>query len=225
MAAGPAGDPRRSSRTIRSSATPALGVDCHRRRGAHRVALEVEVTRQPDGARTLATRSIVVATGARPLVPPIPGIERVGYLTSDTVWDCASCPRRLLVLGGGPIGCELAQAFARLGSRGDPGRDAAAASCRARTPRCRDIVARASRRRHRVCGRPPGRSASCARGGDECLVAEHGRRARCAIAFDALLLRVGRVANTEGFGLEALGIADPRTARSRPTRCCSTSYP
>jgi pyruvate/2-oxoglutarate dehydrogenase complex dihydrolipoamide dehydrogenase (E3) component len=50
-------------------------------------------------------------------VPPIPGIEEVGYLTSDTVWDLRELPRRLVVLGGGPIGCELTQAFARLGAR------------------------------------------------------------------------------------------------------------
>jgi pyruvate/2-oxoglutarate dehydrogenase complex dihydrolipoamide dehydrogenase (E3) component len=71
-----------------------------------------------DGAQRerLTTRSIVIATGARPFVPPIPGIEAVGYLTSDTVWNLRELPRRLLVLGGGPIGCELAQAFARLGA-------------------------------------------------------------------------------------------------------------
>ena len=68
------------------------------------------------GTRTLTTRAIVIAAGARPYVPAIPGIEEVGYLTSDTVWALRQLPQRLVVLGGGPIGSELAQAFARLGS-------------------------------------------------------------------------------------------------------------
>ena len=67
--------------------------------------------------KTLTTRNIVIAAGARPFVPPIPGIEDVGYLTSDTVWNLRQLPRRLVVLGGGPIGCELAQCFARFGSQ------------------------------------------------------------------------------------------------------------
>jgi pyruvate/2-oxoglutarate dehydrogenase complex dihydrolipoamide dehydrogenase (E3) component/uncharacterized membrane protein YdjX (TVP38/TMEM64 family) len=76
----------------------------------------------PDGsARRLTARSIVIATGARPFVPPLPGIEEVGYVTSDTLWDefskLDSAPQKLVVLGGGPIGSELAQSFARLGSK------------------------------------------------------------------------------------------------------------
>lgn len=70
-----------------------------------------------DGTRTLTTRAIVIAAGARPFVPPIPGLEEVGYLTSDTVWNRRELPKRLLVLGGGPIGSELTQTFARLGSQ------------------------------------------------------------------------------------------------------------
>jgi pyruvate/2-oxoglutarate dehydrogenase complex dihydrolipoamide dehydrogenase (E3) component len=76
----------------------------------------VEVTLADGTRRTLTTRAIVIAAGARPFVPPITGIEEVGYLTSDTVWMLRTLLRRLLVLGGGPIGCELAQAFARFGS-------------------------------------------------------------------------------------------------------------
>ncbi len=76
----------------------------------------VEVT-TAEGVKTITTRSIVIAAGARPFVPPIPGIEQIDYLTSDTVWNLRVLPKRLLVLGGGPIGCELAQTFARLGSQ------------------------------------------------------------------------------------------------------------
>jgi pyruvate/2-oxoglutarate dehydrogenase complex dihydrolipoamide dehydrogenase (E3) component len=78
---------------------------------------EVEFVRHNGATGKLSTRSIVIAAGARPFVPPIPGIEEVGYLTSDNLWELRELPERLLVLGGGPIGCELTQAFARLGSR------------------------------------------------------------------------------------------------------------
>ena len=67
--------------------------------------------------RTLTTRSIVIAAGADPAVPPIPGLRDAGFLTSDTLWSLTDLPPRLVVLGGGPIGCELAQSFARLGSQ------------------------------------------------------------------------------------------------------------
>ena len=77
---------------------------------------EVEVF-TTTGLQTLSTLAIVIAAGARPLVPPIPGIETIAYLTSDTIWNLREQPKRLLVLGGGPIGCELAQCFARLGSQ------------------------------------------------------------------------------------------------------------
>jgi pyruvate/2-oxoglutarate dehydrogenase complex dihydrolipoamide dehydrogenase (E3) component len=76
----------------------------------------VKIVRANGGEQILSTRSIVVATGARPFVPPLPGLEDVGYLTSDTLWGLRELPARLVVLGGGPIGCELAQAFARLGA-------------------------------------------------------------------------------------------------------------
>ncbi|HET7598077.1 MAG TPA: FAD-dependent oxidoreductase, partial [Burkholderiales bacterium] len=93
----------------------ALGVECIRGEARITSPYTVEVD-APAGKRTLTTRAIVIAAGARPYVPPIPGIDQVGYLTSDTVWSLRTLPRRLLVLGGGPIGCELTQCFARLGA-------------------------------------------------------------------------------------------------------------
>jgi len=90
----------------------------------------VEIALNDGGKQTLTTRSIVIAAGARPFVPPLPGLDEVGYVTSDTLWDefakLDEVPKRLVVLGGGPIGCELAQSFARLGSAGDPGGNGAA---------------------------------------------------------------------------------------------------
>ena len=81
----------------------------------------VEITLNNGATQVLTTRNIVIAAGARPFVPPLPGLDAVGYVTSDTLWDrfaqLDAIPARLVVLGGGPIGCELAQSFARLGVR------------------------------------------------------------------------------------------------------------
>ena len=88
-----------------------LGVECIAGEAVMVSPWEVKI-----GDRSLTARSIVLATGASPFVPPIPGLEETGYLTSDNVWDLREQPKRLVVLGGGPIGSELTQAFARLGS-------------------------------------------------------------------------------------------------------------
>ena len=108
----------RSSRTIRSSATRAWASKCLQ--GTARITspwtVEVAAGRRRRSGRSPRS-NIVIAAGARPFVPPIPGLTEADPLTSDTVWDLRELPRRLVVLGGGPIGCELAQCFARLGSK------------------------------------------------------------------------------------------------------------
>lgn len=88
-----------------------LGVECFKGDAKILSPFEVQV-----GSHILKTRHIIVASGAGPRVPPFPGLDKVSYLTSDTLWNLKELPKRLLVLGGGPIGCELAQAFSRLGS-------------------------------------------------------------------------------------------------------------
>ncbi|MFM8767257.1 MAG: FAD-dependent oxidoreductase [Rubrivivax sp.] len=95
----------------------ALGVDVQLGRARIVDPWHVEITQADGQTQTLSTRAIVIATGARPIVPPLPGLQAAGVLTSDTLWGLRELPPRLLVLGGGPIGCELAQAFARLGSQ------------------------------------------------------------------------------------------------------------
>ncbi|MBU0987217.1 MAG: FAD-dependent oxidoreductase [Proteobacteria bacterium] len=89
-----------------------LGVDCIQGQATITSPYTVEVNDQ-----VITTRNIVVATGARPFVPPIPGLDKIRYLTSDNVWQLRERPDRFVILGGGPIGCELSQAFARLGSQ------------------------------------------------------------------------------------------------------------
>jgi pyruvate/2-oxoglutarate dehydrogenase complex dihydrolipoamide dehydrogenase (E3) component/uncharacterized membrane protein YdjX (TVP38/TMEM64 family) len=178
-----------------------LGVDVLLGDATVRSPWEVEV-RTAEGTRTLTTRNIVIATGARPLVPPIPGLQDVGYLTSDNVWNLRELPGRLLVLGGGPIGCELALGFARLGAR------VTLVEMAPRLMAREDIeVSEGVARRFLDDGidvRTGTRALRFERDGERrTLVAEHAG-AEVRIEFDQLLCALGRVANTEGYGFDAL---------------------
>ncbi|MBI2278052.1 MAG: FAD-dependent oxidoreductase [Dechloromonas sp.] len=182
---------------------------------------EVEITGEDGATRRLTTRSIVVAAGARPFVPAIPGIEAVGYLTSDTVWNLRELPERLVVLGGGPIGAELTQAFARLGARVSLVEMAPRLLLR-EDPEVSEIVTR----RFRAEGIAV-LVDHCAKqfvidNGEKILIAEHaGQDVR--IPFDTVLVAVGRVANLQGYGLEELGIATGRTVETN--EFLQTKYP
>jgi pyruvate/2-oxoglutarate dehydrogenase complex dihydrolipoamide dehydrogenase (E3) component/uncharacterized membrane protein YdjX (TVP38/TMEM64 family) len=176
-----------------------LGVECVE--GAARITSPwtVEV-----GGRRIATRAVVVATGARPFVPPIPGLRDAGYLTSDTVWELTALPRRLVVLGGGPIGCELAQCFARFGA------EVTVVEMLPRLlPREDEEISALVEERFRREGirlLTGHRAAACrAEGGRKILVCER-EGAATEIECDEILVAVGRAANTTGFGLEELGI-------------------
>ena len=154
--------------------------------------------------KALTTRNIVIATGGKPHVPDIPGIEEAGYVTSDTVWGLRQLPPRLVVLGGGPIGSELAQAFARFGSR------VTVVQRRDRIlPREDPEFSRMVMDRFRNEGidlRMHHRPVEfLVEDGDKVMICEHeGDTVR--ILFDQLLVAVGREANVTGFGLEELGV-------------------
>jgi pyruvate/2-oxoglutarate dehydrogenase complex dihydrolipoamide dehydrogenase (E3) component/uncharacterized membrane protein YdjX (TVP38/TMEM64 family) len=169
----------------------------------------VQITKDDGSTGVLSTRTIVIATGARPFVPPLPGIDQVGVLTSDTLWQLREQPRRLVVLGGGPIGCELAQSFARLGSAVTQiemldrimVREDEEVSAFARRALEEDGVAVLTGHKALRCE---------VVAGEKFIVVEaQGRDKR--IAFDVLLCAVGRVARLTGFGLEELGIPVNRT--------------
>lgn len=171
-----------------------------------------------DGSKQrLTTRSIVIAAGAQPFVPPLPGLDEVGYLTSDTLWDALAkrdcAPARLVVLGGGPIGCELSQSFARLGSAVTQVEMAPRIMAR------EDVevseLARASLARDGVDVLTSHKALRCEREERDgvvhkYLVVEHGGLER-RVEFDDLICAVGRVARLQGYGLEALGIPTQRT--------------
>jgi pyruvate/2-oxoglutarate dehydrogenase complex dihydrolipoamide dehydrogenase (E3) component/uncharacterized membrane protein YdjX (TVP38/TMEM64 family) len=181
----------------------------------------VQITKADGGVTTLSTRAIVVATGAAPFVPPLPGIQEAGVLTSDTLWQLREQPARLVVLGGGPVGCELAQAFARLGSQVTQiemldrimVREDAEVSAYARKALEADGVAVLTGHKALRCE---------SSGGIKAIVVE-AAGAEKRVEFDALICAVGRVARLKGYGLEELGIPAQRTIETN--EYLQTIYP
>ena len=173
--------------------------------------------------QTLTSRSIIVATGARPFVPPIEGIEQIEYLTSDSLWTLRQLPRRLVVLGGGPIGCELAQSFARFGAE---------VSIVEMAPRLmiredEDVAAMVTEHfaddgvqlytNHTA-------KAFKVDGDRKWLVAEHNGN-EVELEFDQVLVAVGRMANTRGFGLEELGVEISERRTVAANEFLQTNFP
>ena len=173
----------------------------------------VEIKREDGETQRLTTRSIVIATGGRPFVPDLPGLDDVGYVTSDTLWEefarMDDIPKRMIILGGGPIGCELSQAFARLGAdvvqveRSDrllarEDDDVAALALSAQQGSGVEVLTGHDAIRCELVN------------GEKRLILTAGGEEK-SIAFDALVVAVGRSARLTGFGLEELGIETDRT--------------
>ena len=184
----------------------ALGVDV--RKGYARIVdpWTVEI----DGRERVTARSIVIASGGEPAVPDIPGLAGSGYLTSDTMWDALAAreevPGRLVILGGGPIGTEMAQSFARLGAqvtqveRGPrilPREDEEVSGFVADILREDGATVLTDHQAIRCQGKS--------------LIARSGSGEEIALPFDELLVAVGRKPRLEGYGLEALGIGTDGT--------------
>ena len=195
-----------------------LGVECVQGNAYIKSPFEVEV----DG-RTITTRSIIVATGARPLVPPIPGLEDVAYLTSDSIWELRELPKRLLVVGGGPIGCELAQAFSNLGakvtqvdmaSRIMPREDPEVSAAVIQQFEKGGINVLTDHRLTRFFNS----------NGVKSMEAEHHGKS-VTVEFDEVLLAIGRKPNTEGFGLEELDMPLTPSGTIEINNAMQTAYP
>jgi pyruvate/2-oxoglutarate dehydrogenase complex dihydrolipoamide dehydrogenase (E3) component/uncharacterized membrane protein YdjX (TVP38/TMEM64 family) len=185
----------------------ALGVEVLQGHARITSPWQVEIT-TPKGAQTLTTRNIVIATGASPFVPPLPGLAEVGCLTSDTVWSLTALPRRLLVLGGGPIGCELAQSFARLGAQVTQvemaprlllREDTEVSALVAESLRADGVQVLTSHQALRF------ERINSPDGDIKRLIAKQGDT-EVVIEFDEVLCAVGRSPRTAGFGLEELGV-------------------
>jgi pyruvate/2-oxoglutarate dehydrogenase complex dihydrolipoamide dehydrogenase (E3) component/uncharacterized membrane protein YdjX (TVP38/TMEM64 family) len=185
----------------------------------------VEIALNGGGTQRLTARSIVIAAGARPFVPPLPGLNDVGYVTSDTLWDefaqLDQIPKRLVVLGGGPIGCELAQSFARLGAMVT--QVEMGTRIMVREDEEVSALAKASLEADSVAVLTGHKALRCeVVNGEKTLVVEHGG-AEKRISFDQLLCAVGRVARLTGYGLEELGIPTNRTVETN--EYLQTIYP
>jgi len=176
-----------------------LGVECYTGEAKIISPYEVSVNN-----KILTTRNIIIGTGARPYVPPIEGLEKIDYLTSDTVWDIREKPERLLVLGGGPIGSELAQAFARLGCKVTqvelgkrllPREDYEVSQIILESFRQDGINVLLEHNLKKFFKR------------DGKNFAEFQSQGQIVeIGFDKVIIAIGRKANTTGFGLEELGV-------------------
>ncbi len=186
----------------------------------------VEIRGHDGATQRLTTRNIVIAAGARPFVPPLPGLDDVDYVTSDTLWDVFAqmdeMPRRLVVLGGGPIGCELSHAFARLGAQVSQiemaprimMREDEEVSELARQALQADGVKVLVSHKALRCEKSPD--------GAKSIVVEHqGQEFR--LSFDALIVAVGRAARLTGYGLEELGIPTQKTVETN--EYLQTIYP
>ena len=182
-----------------------LGVDCVTGSARLTTPWTVEVD-GPKGKQTCSARSIIIAAGARPFVPPIPGIEDVGYLTSDTVWSLETLPERLLVLGGGPIGCELTQAFARLGAKVTQVEMAPRLMQREDPEVSKLVMDRFVDEGVNVLVGSKAKAFRVSDGTKQLIVAQ-ADDTELTLDFDAVLVAVGRAANTDGYGLKELGIA------------------
>jgi pyruvate/2-oxoglutarate dehydrogenase complex dihydrolipoamide dehydrogenase (E3) component len=186
-----------------------LGVDVAEGRARIVSPWQVEISYNDGRVQTLTTRAIVVAAGARPFVPPIPGLDQVEVLTSDTIWQLRQRPERLVVLGGGAIGSELTQAFARLGSKVTQVEMASRILLR-EDPEVSELVTE----RFRAEGITVLVDHKAERveviDGVKQLVATHQGQ-EVHIPFDGLLAAVGRVANLKGYGLQELGVTTGRT--------------
>ncbi len=173
--------------------------------------------------RALTTKSIVVATGARPMIPPIPGLDKIDYLTSDTLWNLRELPKRLVVLGGGPIGCEMTQAFARFGSEVTQVEMAPRILVR-EDPEVSEMIGKvfesegvrvlANHKAKEVVGE----------GESHVLVCEHDER-EVRVPFDNILVAVGRAPNVKGFGLEELGVRIGQRGTVETDDLLQTNFP
>ena len=182
----------------------------------------VEVT-TADGVKTITSRAIVIAAGARPFVPPIPGLENIDYLTSDNIWNLRELPKRLLVLGGGPIGCELTQTFARLGSQVTQVEMAPRLMLREDAEVSDIVQARFQAEGVDVKINHTAKE-FIVESGEHILLAEaNGQIVR--IAFDKVLIAIGRAANVQGYGVEELGIVLSPRKTLETNAFQQTNYP
>lgn len=192
----------------------ALGVECIEGEAKILSPHNVEVN-----GITLTARSIIIATGAKPLVPNIPGLDQINYLTSDNVWDLKELPKKLLVLGGGPIGAEMAQAFSRLGAEVTVVEMAPQILIREDEEVIELVTERFVKEGIKVLISHKAKEFK-----HNVLICEHKSK-DISIPFDKVIIALGRKANTEGFGLEELGVKIRETKTIEANAFLQTNIP
>jgi pyruvate/2-oxoglutarate dehydrogenase complex dihydrolipoamide dehydrogenase (E3) component/uncharacterized membrane protein YdjX (TVP38/TMEM64 family) len=185
----------------------------------------VEVALNDGQVQRLTARSIVIAAGAQPIVPPLPGLHEVGYVTSDTLWDAFAklddIPKRIVVLGGGPIGCELSQSFARLGAQVT--QVEMAERIMLREDEEVSALAREALQADGVQMLTGHQALRCERRGEDKILVLGTQGQEVELVFDALVCAVGRVARLQGYGLEDIGVPTHRTVETN--EYLQTLYP
>ena len=185
----------------------------------------VEVALPGGELQRLTTRSIVIAAGGEPIVPSLPGIDETGYLTTDTLWEAFAArdevPRRLIVLGGGPVGCELAQSFARLGSHVTQVQKGPQLMPREDSEVAAFVEATLAADGVEVLTKH--KAVRCEQEGERKFLVVEREGAERRIEFDDFLCAVGRAARLRGYGLEELGIPAERTVETN--EYLETIYP
>jgi pyruvate/2-oxoglutarate dehydrogenase complex dihydrolipoamide dehydrogenase (E3) component/uncharacterized membrane protein YdjX (TVP38/TMEM64 family) len=200
-----------------------LGVECLTGSAKIVSPWAVEFTAADGAKQTLTTKNIVIAAGARPFVPPIPGLAECGYLTSDTVWNLRELPKRLVVLGGGPIGSELTQCFARFGSQVSQVEMAPRILVR-EDPEVSELVTKAFIKDGVAVLTGHKAKQVVVENGEKALICEvNGADVR--LPFDQILVAVGRTANVTGYGLEELGIPTRPNKTVETNEYLQTLYP
>ncbi|MEO7917174.1 MAG: FAD-dependent oxidoreductase [Dokdonella sp.] len=175
------------------------------------------------GRKTISARSIVIATGAGPLVPKIEGVDSVEYLTSDNLWDLRKLPKKLVVLGGGPIGCEMTQAFARLGSHVTQVEMAQRLLQREDADAAAEVQKQLDAEGIKVMTQTKAVRVEAMEAGGQLICEQDGKE--IAVPFDRLLIALGRKANIEGFGLEELGVKLTKRGTVEANELLQTNYP
>ena len=200
-----------------------LGVECLTGSAKIVSPWAVEFTAADGAKQTLTTKNIVIAAGARPFVPPIPGLAECGYLTSDSVWNLRELPKRLVVLGGGPIGSELTQCFARFGAQVSQVEMAPRILVR-EDPEVSELVTKAFKKDGVAVLTGHKAKQVVVENGEKALICEFNG-ADVRLPFDQILVAVGRTANVTGYGLEELGIATRPNKTVETNEYLQTLYP
>lgn len=196
----------------------ALGVECLAGEAKIVSPWQIELN-----GKLISTKAIIIASGARPLVPSLPGIDQCDYLTSDTLWSLRELPKRLVVLGGGPIGCELAQCFQRFGSQVTIVEMGAHILPREDEDVAKVISEKFEREGISLITGHQAHSLVFQNGRKMLLAEKEGRSIE--IEFDQILLALGRTANTSGFGLEELGIELNPQGTIKADQFLTTNFP